>query len=102
MATALQTVESGILTALAAAIQANPGVIEGIVATGEADVQAALVNLFKNIPAVKGIASLAVGPLEAAVEASINTAVAALIAKYTPAEVEALVVTLLNGIAGKV
>jgi hypothetical protein len=99
MPTVLQEFESGALTAVATAIQANPSLIEGGVTTVEADVQAGLVNLAKNLPAVKGVASLVVGPLEQAVMTAVEAWVATFIAAHTPAEVQALIVTLLQSTA---
>jgi hypothetical protein len=102
MATVAQEFESGALNAIASAIQANPALLEGGISTVEGDVQSALVNLAKNLPAVKGVASLVVGPLETAVMASIEAYVASFIAAHTPAEVEALVVTWLQTLAKSV
>lgn len=96
MSTPIQEVEAGILNAVASAIQANAPLAEAYVASGEAAVQSILVNLFKNIPSVKGIAGLAVGPIESTIESAITSYVSAFIAKETPASVVALVVALLQ------
>jgi len=100
--TVLQEVEAGALNAIAAAITANPGVLEGIIASGESDVTAGLANLIKNIPSVKGALALIVGPLEAAVETGIEAYVASVVAKYPPAALEALIVAYIQGLAAKV
>jgi hypothetical protein len=97
--TVAQEFESGALTAIATAIEANPSLIEGGISTAETDVQAALVNLAKNLPSVKGVAELVVGPLETAVMASLEAYVAAFIAAHTPAEVEALLVSWIQALA---
>ncbi len=90
-------IEQGVLAAVAGAITANATVEEGFITSAEAAVQAGLVNLFKNIPAVKGLASMVVGPVETAVESAIEAYVASLFAKYTPAQI----VTAVAGIIAK-
>lgn len=99
MSTPLQEFESGALTAVASAISANPALVEGGISTVETDVQAGLVNLAKNLPSVKGVAALVVGPLETAVMGSVEAYVAAWIAAHTPAECETLIVAWINLLA---
>lgn len=100
--TILQEIEAGALQAIAAAVSANAPTVEAWLATGEADVEAGLANLIKNIPSVKGALGLVVGPIEAAVEAGINAYVASLVAKYTPAQLVQLFVAFLTALAAKV
>jgi hypothetical protein len=91
--------EAGALNAIASAIEANPSLLEGGVSVIEGDVQAALVNIAKNLPAVKGVASIVVGPLEQAAMTALESYVASFIAAHTPAEVEALAVAWLQNLA---
>ncbi len=102
MATLAQEFEAGAIKAVAAAIVADPALLEGGISTVETDVQAGLVNLAKNLPVVKGIGGLVVGPFEAAAMSAIESYVSTWIAAHTPAEIESLVVTYLNTLAGKI
>lgn len=102
MPTVLQEFESGALNAAAAAVQANPALVEGGITTVEADIQAGLVNLAKNLPSVKGIASIVVGPLEAATMSAIEGYVANVIATWPAPKVEALIVSSLQAYAKSV
>ena len=100
--TVLETVESELLTAIAQAIGANATFIESQITSGEADIQAALVNLFKNIPIVKGIAGIFEGPVLAAIEAAIEGYAASLVAKYTPAQLVQMIQAYLLQLAARV
>lgn len=98
----LESFEQGALRALSTAIAANPALLEGGISTIETDIQAGIVNLAKNLPAVKGISAIVVGPLEQAAMSAIEGYVASWIAAHTPAQIESLIVTYINTLAGKV
>jgi ABC-type Co2+ transport system permease subunit len=100
--TVLQEIEAGALNAVAGFIQANSTAIEADITTGTNDIQAGLTTLFKNIPAVKGVAALFVGPLEATFEAAVSAYVASVIAKYPPAAIVSAVVAFLQAEATKI
>ncbi len=87
MSTVAQEIESGAVQAIAAAITANASVEEGFITTAEAAIDAGIVNVFKNLPAVKGIAGLVAGPVESAVDTALTSYVNGLFAKYTPAQI---------------
>jgi hypothetical protein len=90
--TLLEELELGALTAIVTAATADEPALEAMIATGEADLQAGLVNLIKNIPMVKGALAMIVGPLEATVEAGLEAYAATLIAKYTPKQIFMLII----------
>jgi len=94
--TTLQEVEAGVLSFFLAEYEANQTTIEGWIGTGTAELQAGLANLLKNIPSVKGLAGIVVGPVEVAFEAAVNKYVANLVATKTPAALFALGQTLIQ------
>ena len=102
MATTIQEIEAGVLAAIIAESQSQEATIETFIGSGEANVQTILVNLIKQIPSVKGVAAIVVGPIETALEAGIETYVAGLIAKETPATIFALYIALLQHLASLV
>lgn len=96
MSTTAQAFEAGVLNAIATAIQQNPGVLGGLITSGEADAEAGLTNLWKNLPSVKGAAGLIIGPLETAVETQVNNFVKDFIAAHGATVIEGLLVSLLQ------
>lgn len=91
-----QEFEAGVLNAVATAIQSNPGILGGLITSGEVDAEAGLTNLWKNLPTVKGAAGLIVGPVEIAVENQVTAFVKNFIAAHGATVVEGLIVTLLQ------
>lgn len=90
-----QEFESGALAALATASTQNEALVKSWLTSGEASVQAGFVNLLKNVPSVKGLSAVFVGPLEAAAEAALSSYVASLFTKYNPDELFTLWMALL-------
>jgi hypothetical protein len=82
--TFIKELEAGALSFIAAELTANEATFEADVATIESDAQAALANLLKNIPSVKGVAGLAIGPIESMLESALSAYAASLITKYGP------------------
>jgi hypothetical protein len=73
-----------------------------MIASGEVAASTALVALFKSIKLPSGIAGLVVGPVLAAVESYVESALAAEEAKFTPAVIVAYIVSELQAVAAKV
>lgn len=96
MASIAQTIESDVLAAVVVASNADQAQIEAFFASGEAAAQNALAGLLKKIPTVRGLAGIAVGPLETALESGIDAYVAQLVAKETPATLFGLWIALLE------
>jgi hypothetical protein len=84
MATTIQEIEAGVLGAIKAAAVADQANIVAWLGQNELLVKNGLVNLFKNIPSVGGLAGMFAGPIQAAVEAGIESYVTAFMAKESP------------------
>jgi hypothetical protein len=101
-ATLLQEIESGALKFLSAELTSNQAAFESDVTLIESDAVAGLANLLKNIPTVKGIAGLAVGPVESLIESALTQYAQQLVTQYGPSVLYAATQALLAKLAADV
>ena len=100
-ATPVAQFESGALLALAAIITDNSTAIQAAIASGEIDIQGAVTKLLASIPKPGGIEGDVVDPIENAVFAAVSAYVGSLFAKYTPSQIVAYAVKLLQAEAAR-
>ena len=93
--------EAGALTALAAIIIDNSIAIQAAIASGEIDIEGMVTKLITSIPKPGGIAGAIEDPIEAAVFAAATAYLKSLVAKYTPSQIVAFAVTLLQAEAAR-
>jgi hypothetical protein len=96
MATTLGTIETAVLGEIIVLSNANQATIEAYIGVGSAEVQTLFANLIKSIPSIKGALGVIGNPIEQAVEAGVNSYVAGIFAKETPAALFALYIGLLT------
>lgn len=101
MATPVQSFEAGALTALAAILTSNSTAIEAAITSGEVDIQGAVTKLLATIPKPGGVEGMVVDPIEAAVFAAATAYLNSVLAKYTPAQIVAFGVGLLQAEAAR-
>jgi hypothetical protein len=101
MAITIGTLAPEVIGVIINALKANQATVESWIGSGETLVSTELTALIKDIPSVKGALAFVVGPVEAAVEAGIESYVADLIAKETPATIFELLIALLTEIQAK-
>ncbi len=92
----IQTLGSELLGLAITELNANQPQVMTWIASGETEVQAFIVSLIKQIPAIKGPFGMVAGPILAAFETAIENWVAAYLAKEPPATVFALIIALLT------
>ena len=100
--TPVQAFEAGALEALAAIITDNTTAIQAAIAAGEIDVQGAVTKLLASIPKPSGVEGMVVDPIETAVFAAVEAYIGSLFAKYTPSQIVAFGVGLLNAEAARI
>ncbi len=94
--TLAESIESDVLAAVITASNANQATIQTWFGSGEAAVQTSVVALVKKLPTVGGLAGIALGPLETAVESGVEAYVAGLISKESPSVLFGLWIALLQ------
>ena len=104
MASVLDQVGAEVLLALAAVLDdpANAAVAEASIASGESAVEAAVADVVKNMPQVKGALGLFENALLPLAEQAVQASVAGFFAKESPAAVVAAASAWLKAEAAKV
>jgi hypothetical protein len=93
--------EAGALLAFAALITDNTTAIQASIASGELDLQGVVTKLVASIPKPGGIAGAIEAPIETAIFAAATAYFNSLLAKYTPSQIVAFFVGLLQAEAAR-